>query len=363
MTTEDNQKIIDSLIEQEKSFAMWRIPGEDIIHFRMQSTGSPCLIHSIEELNKRSGFVIAPFRVNKEHPIVLIEPDCFTLPESIDEKEHIREKNKFRPEEIQISSERDEKNMYAQCFSIFTQPLLNGDLDKLVLSRSRTINRNETFSPGTAFYTAVKRYIRSYVYLCYTPVTGIWMGSTPEILLAGNNGQWQTVALAGTQPIKNGEIPQKWNDKNWREQQLVAFYIRRQLASLNISPQENGPYAIRAGEVSHLKSDFKFSLPNKNELGNVLALLHPTPAVCGLPKSEAYQFILNNERYDRSYYSGFIGWLDPHDRTDLYVNLRCMHIEPDNFTLYAGGGLLASSVLDEEWQETEDKMQTMQRLL
>ena len=112
-----------------------------------------------------------------------------------------------------------------------------------------------------------------------------------------------------------------------------------------------------------MKSDFFFSLPNPEKLGDVLQLLHPTPAVCGLPKEEAYHFIIENEGYDRSYYSGFIGWLDPKGKTDLYVNLRCMNILPQTFTLYAGGGLLAASQLEEEWQETEDKLDTMRRIV
>lgn len=81
-----------------------------------------------------------------------------------------------------------------------------------------------------------------------------------------------------------------------------------------------------------------------------------------IAKEEAYRFILDNEGYDRSYYSGFIGWLRPEGRTDLYVNLRCMNVKEDSLTLYAGGGLLASSELDDEFQETEKKMQTMQNL-
>ena len=87
------------------------------------------------------------------------------------------------------------------------------------------------------------------------------------------------------------------------------------------------------------------------------------PAVCGLPKEEAYRFILDNEGYDRRYYSGFIGWLDPDGKTDLYVNLRCMHIENGQLSFYAGGGLLASSDLNDEWLETEKKLQTMKRLV
>lgn len=131
---------------------------------------------------------------------------------------------------------------------------------------------------------------------------------------------------------------------------------------MGISPIRERTLPAFAGALSHLKTDFHFSLNDSQRLGDLLKLLHPTPAVCGLPKEEAYRFILDNEGYDRSYYSGFIGWLRPEGRTDLYVNLRCMNVKEDSLTLYAGGGLLASSELDDEFQETEKKMQTMQNL-
>lgn len=364
MISEDNYKTIDELIRQNRSFAIWRVPGEKEVRFRMQSSGSACLLNNIEALNERSGFVIAPFRVSEKHPIVLIQPDCFELPSlSAITGDFLCEEQQFPLDETKVSCEEEEWKLYTHCFQLFTQPLLKGIQDKLVLSRKKVIAKAESFSPGAAFGAAVERYVRSYVYLCHTPQTGTWMGGTPEILLSGENGEWQTVALAGTQPIRKGIIPQRWDDKNWREQQLVAFYIRRQLASLGIAPKEMGPYAIRAGEVSHLKSDFLFALPDNRKLGEVLSLLHPTPAVCGLPKEAAYRFILENEGYDRSYYSGFIGWLDPEGKTDLYVNLRCMQIASSTFTLFAGGGLLASSELESEWQETKDKLETMGRLL
>ena len=216
-------------------------------------------------------------------------------------------------------------------------------------------------SIGEAFRRAVERYIYSYVYLCHTPATGTWMGSTPEILLAGRHGAWQTVALAGTQRLDHGRVPTEWDAKNRREQQLVADYIHAQLRTLGIGARTVGPYPARAGELSHLKTEFHFSLPDERRIGEVLDLLHPTPAVCGLPKEKAYDFILRHEGYDRAYYSGFVGLLDPEGETSLYVNLRCVHIQPSKFTFYAGGGLLASSSLDEEWRETGDKMGTMGR--
>lgn len=349
--------MIDSLIRQDRSFAIYRLPGEDTPRFLMQTSGSVRLLYNIEELNGQSGFVIAPFRVTKECPIVLIRPDSTEIPSCPEEV-------KCLPKETATSPERNYGPAdYSRCFSIFIEALQSGRMDKLVLSRSQMLKKEFDFSPAQAFYAACKRYTRSYVYLCHTPETGTWLGGTPEILLSGQAGRWHTVALAGTQPLQQDRLPEIWDDKNRREQQLVASYIRTQLSSLGIRPEEEGPYATRAGELSHLKSDFRFSLPGNNKLGDLLKLLHPTPAVCGLPKEEAYRFILTNEGYDRRYYSGFIGWLNPDAQSDLYVNLRCMQIQEQTLTLYAGGGLLPSSQLDDEWQETEDKMQTMQRLI
>jgi isochorismate synthase len=140
---------------------------------------------------------------------------------------------------------------------------------------------------------------------------------------------------------------------------LVSHYIRTQLCSFGVHAEEEGPYTVRAGQMAHLKTSFRFSLPHAGRLGDLLRLLHPTPAVSGLPKDAASRFITANEGYDRRYYSGFAGWLDQKGRSDLYVNLRCMNISPHALTLYAGGGLMPSSVPGDEWMETEDKLQTM----
>lgn len=355
-------EIIDTLIRQGRSFAIYRIPGEKEPRFVMQASGSVRLLYNIEELNGQHGYVIAPFRISRNCPIVLIRADATEIPEP-GELDYIRIDPEFHPDETENTSERKIKDNYIRCFDSFIKPLQENTLDKLVLSRSLTLDREAGFSPAKAFYKACEQYIRSYVYLCHTPETGTWLGGTPEIILSGEKGEWHTVALAGTQPLPNGKMPTHWSDKNKKEQLLVSNYIHDQLSSLGIDSAMEGPYPARAGALCHLKSDFRFQLGENSKLGSLLKLLHPTPAVCGLPKEEAYQFILDNEGYDRQYYSGFIGWLNPEGKTDLYVNLRCMNIGNDILTLYAGGGLLSSSELSDEWQETEDKLQTMRALL
>lgn len=357
MISKQTRKIIDSLIEAQGRFAIWRVPGEKEPRFVAQTKGALPFFHHINNLNGRRGFVVAPFRVSPRQPIYLIEPDVFELPTTVGPW---RGERPFR-ESPPITA--DEKARYAERFERFAKELREGTFEKLVLSRQMVIERPMGFSPAEAFAEAEARYSRSMTYLCHLPEIGTWIGATPEILLAGRLGEWQTVALAATRKLVNGEPATDWDDKDRREQGLVAQYLRQRLAERRVAFQEEGPVPTRAAEVCHLKSVFRFRLERRDRLGDLLDGLHPTPAVCGLPEEEAYRFILAEEGYERSYYSGFIGWMDPDGRTDLYVNLRCLWAEGERVALYAGGGLLKDSDLDEEWEETREKMETMRRLL
>lgn len=342
--------MIDRLIKENKSFALYRLPHENQIHFLMQHTDTPELLYQIEALNDADAYIIAPFHITAGHPIVLIRPDK-------EEILPIPEDTLSYEQTTSISTCITDN--YKHHFSVFIQALRDKKFEKLVLSRPKEIQRDACFSPANAFYTACRKYIYSYVYICHTPQTGTWLGCTPEILLSGRNKQWKTVALAGTQPIMNEILPTEWDEKNKQEQDMVAGYIRRQLNAYHIPFSENGPYTVRAGKLAHLKSEFLFLLPENRFIAGLLNDLHPTPAICGLPKSEAKQFILKNEGYDRSYYSGFVGRLQPGRNSDLYVNLRCMQVLEQQLILYAGGGILPSSSLEDEWLETENKLQTM----
>ena len=350
-------KTIDQHIKEGVSFAIWRRPNEERIHYAIQRNGKPKELRSIAHLKGQRGFIMVPFQISDSCPIVALEPDEVGEWE-VHTTGPIPKERKAYSDAASVPDPD-----YAQRFFTFTQPLRQDSQRKLVLSRKKRIRRNTGFSVGKAFLSAVTRYIRSFVYLCHTPQTGTWMGSTPEILLSGVQLNWRTVALAGTQPLRNGMVEEQWSPKNQNEQQLVAQYIHDQLEALGIKSQEKGPYPVRAGEVCHLKSDFFFTLPDLSLLGDLLEKLHPTPAVCGLPKEWALQFIRKEEGYDRTYYSGFVGWLAPQEQSDLYVNLRCMQIDEHHFDLFAGGGLLKASQLDEEWHETEIKLDTMRRLI
>ena len=318
----------------------------------VQSSGQPQEFISCAELTGRQGFVVAPFAPSESEPILLIRPDVIERGPDITSLRQL-------PQGMLMGRMKEAPHQdYHIDFANFHAHLVNGEFQKLVLSRSVDIEEERNFM--SLFHLASVSYPRMMISLAYTPQSGMWLTATPEILLAGRGSQWHTIALAGTMPYADDL---RWNDKNIQEQRYVATYITQQLEQFTGDITEEGPRTARAGHLAHLRSDFHFTLPEDAPIGDLLQALHPTPAVCGLPKEKARQFILQNEHHQRSYYSGFLGPLDINQETNLFVTLRCMRIFNDGYRLYAGGGLLKDSVEEQEWQETETKLDTMRHII
>lgn len=244
----------------------------------------------------------------------------------------------------------------------------NEEMEKVVLSRNSLESLPSSFSPLAAFELMQKEYPRAFVSLVSVPGVGTWMGASPEILVSINQDQiFHTVALAGTQPAVENVADAIWRQKEIEEQGMVERYILSCFKSLRLREYtEVGPRTIIAGNLMHLRTDFKVDLKEVAfpTLGSdMLALLHPTSAVCGLPKGPALQFILTHEGYDRGYYSGYLGPVGSSTGTHLFVNLRCIELLQRQVILYAGAGITGGSDPQKEWQETQHKMQTMRKIL
>lgn len=356
-------------------FALFRLPHEQQVTMVAQTEGEPLELASCEDLNGQTGFVVAPFAVSAGTPIVLIQPDIVKTFPSV--SEFVSDVNiQFPWEKLSVSlggtasslGGNSNRTTYSDGFSRFFLHLNNGDFRKLVLSRCAEEPVTEHVSPLELYQRACQLYPRLFISLVYTAKSGLWLTATPEILLEGKGDEWRTIALAGTMKLNGDDLLGEgenltWSTKNIQEQRYVATYLKECLEQLADNIQEEGPRTVRAANLVHLRSDFTFTILNNARVGNVLQLLHPTPAVCGLPKQEAYDFILANEHTPRLYYSGFMGPLNLSSTTHLFVSLRCMQITDNQYCLYAGGGLLKDSVEEQEWQETEAKMETMRRVL
>ena len=340
------------------AFALYRLPHEDHATLIRQTEGEPAEYHSCVELNGRRGFVMAPFQISEKQPILLIRPDSV---------ETVLVDSGFRESRGQVPDSHISQE-YAIDFANFHSQLVSGTFRKIVLARCADETSPDDIPPLELFQRACMLYPRMFIAVVSTEKSGCWLTATPEILLEGKAEAWRTIALAGTMKLEgeqlNGEGETvRWSTKNIQEQRIVATYITECLEQFTGDFHEEGPRTVRAANLVHLRSDFTFVLPDNQHLGDLLHTLHPTPAVCGLPKRETFEFITHNEHTPRRYYSGFMGMLDPAAETHLYVSLRCMNIEGNRYHLYAGGGLLKDSQEEQEWAETEAKLETMRRCI
>lgn len=337
-------------------FAMFHTPGSNHFTTLLQHT-NPATYNRITDVPLTGGYVVVPFTTTAECPIVFIRAE--ELHEEKIPTMHDAASYLLSPLH---TTDDDERAAYAQSFQEVKQRLADGRVEKVVLSRRLHYHTESTLQAHDLFLKACHARPDCFVSLWHTPQTGTWLVATPEPLLKKTAQGWSTVALAGTLPWKEGEQP-LWNHKNREEQTIVARYIEELLHERCTDWDKSATYSRRAGNIQHLCTDFSFRLKQESDMLDLLQALHPTPAVCGLPCAEARQAILSSERTPRGYYAGFSGPLQLNDCTALYVSLRCMQFTAHDALLYAGGGIMRESTENEEWEETNRKLQTMRLLL
>jgi len=308
-----------------------------------------------EDFNEK-GFVFAPFSG---------VPICFPLDKSEVKYNTIYFKEYTEVPHL-VETLLEEKEKFEALVQKGIEIIKAGIFNKIVLSR-REIVAVEKFDLETSFEKMLHNYTTAFCYCWFHPKIGLWMGATPERLFKAKEYKFETMALAGTQSYKGNEDV-LWKSKERKEQEFVTEFIVDKLKKETKEVQISEPYTTRAGNLLHLRTDIEGILNQDVNLKNVIDILHPTPAVCGLPKDLAKAFIEQNEGYNREFYTGFMGEIN-HDyatndyATDLYVNLRCMKIEDNKANLFIGCGITKDSKPDQEWEETVNKAKTMKQIL
>jgi len=335
-------------LQDGKPFVLFRKPGENTATGIFQRGK---ISHGCNKWSD-SGFVFAPFSGTN----IWILPD-------LDSDTQTQAFNPVFPVSPMPLPDIDPnaKAAYEQLVNKGKQAIANGTFEKVVLSRTESVDL-APFNAIDTFGKLAATYPTAYVYLWFHPETDLWMAATPETLLKVTGTSFTTMALAGTQPFQ-GEPDVEWQKKEKEEQRLVTDFIWNSLEPIASEIELTAPYTAKAGNLLHIRTDIKGELNQTQDVAQVLSMLHPTPAVCGLPKAEARQFILDNEGYNRDYYAGFLGELNRSGATDLYVNLRCMKISANKAQLYMGCGITKDSDAQKEFLETVNKSLTMRKVL
>ena len=356
-------------LEKELPFVLYSKPREFVLNAIFQADDT---IHKVRDYTEQ-GFVFAPF-LNDEKPILLKSEEVCQAPLEFTS-------DKTADVNQDIPSDFDEEARYSTLVEKAILEIRAGNYKKIVLSRNFKVPFSKPIF--TTFQELLSTYPDAFCYLWYHPKVGMWLGATPEILIKTSGLNFTTMSLAGTQNQKVGEELPKWRTKEITEQQLVTDYIAEVLKTRAKEVDVANVETIKAGHLWHLRSKITGRFA-QGMLKDLVTALHPTPAVCGLPLTDAKRFIQGNEKCQRAYYTGFLGELNyKEERTrnrnrrnqensayrsvvrtsELYVNLRCMQKVGDSFIIYVGGGITADSDPKKEWQETESKAQTMLRLL
>ncbi len=259
----------------------------------------------------------------------------------------------------------NQKRQFEELVKKAIQNINSGLTEKIVVSRKESISIN-SFDIELAFKKMLSVYKSAFKYCFFHPKIGLWIGATPEQFLKTENNTLKTVALAGTRLVNQNEI---WGGKEVNEQQYVTDFIVSNIKEYTNSINVSKPYTVTAGNIQHIKTDISATLKSLDDLELIVKKMHPTPAVCGLPKETSKDFIIKNENYSRKYYAGFLGELNFCFESnqplfsDLFVNLRCMEIEDKTADIYVGCGITKDSNPEQEFIETKNKSVTMKSIL
>lgn len=339
---------VEHHFKKQLPFVLYRKPASNRVEAFFQKNDDI----SVADYTK-DGFVFAPF---------LLERNTIFFP-----KENCEYCEAFYKQETQesginteIEENKNQKNIHTQLIDKAIDFIKKSEVSKIVVSRKEKIPLLNT-NLLSIYQKMLYLYSSAFVYMWHHPKIGTWLGATPERLLTTNQNEFYTMALAGTQ-LYHKNKKTIWGEKEIFEQQIVTDDIVQNLKPLVNCIKYSKPTTVRAGNLVHLKTDILAEI-SKLSLKKIIERLHPTPAVCGFPTSEARKFIVENENYDREYYSGFLGELNLNHKTELFVNLRCMQIKDKNAYLYIGGGITAESISEKEWEETVYKSQIIKNVL
>lgn len=373
--------VILNALKNNAQIAIWRKPKENKIELIVDSKEKPSLVSSeVESLPP--GYVLHPFQDNTDKKVIFIsaeryyaiqlETDQVLVEDEDIYQTWVKEKQDL-PSKITkiwrdglsndngLIPQSTGRENFIQTVQRGVAAIKSGELFKIVPAKVKIQELDLDFDLIATFLILCQSYPTAFVNFFHIPQIGTWIGASPELLIKTKDQTFYTMALAGTQKAQ-GQNPLKnaaWTQKEIEEQALVSRYIVNCFKKIRLREyDEIGPKTSIAGPLLHLKSEFKVDMKATNfpQLGSVmLDLLHPTSAVCGMPRENALAFLSREESFDRSFFAGYMGPVNIQNETAIFVNLRCARLLAETAILYAGAGITEDSIPEKEWDETELK--------
>lgn len=238
-----------------------------------------------------------------------------------------------------------------------------GHLKKVVLARKTTHRLPSPPNPYDLLRSQLSRNPNTTGFLFHFAPDLAWVGATPETLYRREGRTVTADALAGTR--RRGSTPEEdlllesdlWNSsKDKREFNFVKHFLETALTpyaeKISFLPQDQ---IKKLSHVQHRHNVCTALLKPGVSDQELIAALHPTPALGGSPRPAAMQFIKDHEPFTRDYYGAPIGFISP-ESTELAVGIRSAYLRGSEIDLFAGAGIVAGSTPLAEWEELNHKI-------
>ena len=244
-------------------------------------------------------------------------------------------------------------------------------LNKIVLAHAVDVFSPTSFKLANSLDNLRKLSPDCYVFSTSNGKGQTFIGASPERLISISNGEFITDALAGSAArgkttIEDAEFANRLlsNEKERREHSIVLDFITQRLTKLGLTPKTASmPQLLQLSNIQHLWTPIQARVPDGVSPFEILAELHPTPAVAGAPRDFACEQIRRYESFDRVLYAAPLGWIDSRGNSEFIVGIRSALIDGDRARLYAGAGIVAGSNPDKELAEIQLKLQSLLKAL
>ena len=301
---------------------------------------------------------------------------CRTAPSADNHHHHVVKQSSNSAEHFKLSVSSALKSIQAN------------QLKKIVLASAIDVVSPSPFNLINSLEKLRKSYPGCNVFSTSNGKGQNFIGASPERLIRICNHQLETDALAGSAPrgkttTEDAALAYRLlsSEKERREHRFVLDFIAERLSQLGLTPQMLPiPQLLKLSNIQHLWTPIQAQLPVDLHPLEIVAKLHPTPAVAGVPTKIAEEQILALETFDRSLYAAPLGWVDHQGNCEFIVGIRSALIDtekPSGHTytdlpcdpeayrarLYAGAGIVAGSDPNKELAEVQLKLQALLKAL
>ncbi|MYJ68063.1 MAG: isochorismate synthase, partial [Gemmatimonadetes bacterium] len=246
-----------------------------------------------------------------------------------------------------------------------------GEAEKVVLARTLDVAPAIPVPPADLVAALWEENHGSHVFL-FEPVPGrAIVGAAPETIVTLAGGVFRATATAGSaavgaDSVATAQLARRLFDseKDRAEHDVVVRDMVARLAALGCTVRRDvEPHVLALARIQHLETKIAAEVPEGISVLDILASLHPTPAVCGMPRNVALSVLEESERFDRGWYSGPVGWFDSQGEGIFVPALRSAVSAGAGWRLFAGAGIVPGSDPALEWEETELKFRPVLRAL